>query len=100
MIGTAATEMICVAVFVSGLIMIVSRLRIYTVLRKKNLLEKLGNPRRFFFSDALPIKLVGIGTSFTERYDRALIWVYLLSWVVFLAGIVLIILSFLSPTGA
>lgn len=95
MIGTTALEMICVAVFASGLIMITSRLRIYAVLREKNLLAKFGSPRRFFFSDALPIKLVVIRVPLGS-YDRVLIWVYLLSWVIFLAGIVLIILSFVS----
>lgn len=92
---TAVTtfEMICVAVLVSGLSMIILRINVYGVLKKRHLLDRLGKPRRFFFSDALPIRLIFLRGQVVGNRDKALFWIYFFSWAIFVTGLVFVVLG-------
>jgi hypothetical protein len=95
--AVTAFEMICVAVLVSGLSMIVLRAKVYGVLKRRRLLDRLGNPRRFFFSDALPVKLLFLHGQVVGNRDKALFWGYFFSWAIFITGLVLVVLGLRFP---
>ena len=93
--------MICVAVLVSGLSMMMLRIKVYGVLKKKRLLDRLGNPRRFFFSDALPIRLLFLHGQVAGNRDKVLFWIYFFSWAIFVTGLVFVVLGVIGfGTGA
>lgn len=91
---------ISVAVAVFGIAMVVLRMLAYSILRDRDLLKKAGSPRFFFFSDALPIRLLFLRDVSIGGLARGVFFLYALSWIIFVISLAALIISFVIKGSA
>jgi hypothetical protein len=94
-----ALDLTAAAFSVSGLINFSTRPAVIRLLHRMGVFEPLGAPRTFFYSDALPLRVVFL--PFRTASDKALAALYLASWLLFIGfGIASIALLLSRPQSA
>lgn len=92
-----ALETICVVTLVSALVMIALRIMAHGVLVERGLLDRLGNPRRLFYSDGLHVRLLFLRASEVGGRNKLLFLCYFCAWVAVLVGLLFVGLGVLFP---
>lgn len=66
----------------SAAVMLVLRVVVIDLLERKGLREELGWPRRFFFSDLLPVRLLFLHNAALGRTDKAVFKIFFFAWAI------------------
>ena len=94
-----ALDLTAAVLGISGLVHFSLRPAIISLLHRVGAFEALGSPRTYFYSDALPFRVIFLPRH-TKR-DTVLVTTYFLSWLSFLASVVgLLVLQFSGPQSA
>lgn len=91
----AKIEIVYLFGMLSGLAMVVLRSAAIGLLKRKGVYERTGSPRRLFFSDVLPLRLLFLQGAHFSLSDRLLVIGLFLSWATFLVALILLLLLLL-----
>ena len=81
-------KLIYASAVLSGILMIMLRMLVYRLLHDRRLLNKVGRPRLFFFSDTLPIRLIYFRDASIGNFERCVFGLYALIWLAFIISLV------------